>query len=171
MSKKLTRIGFINKLSGYKGEVHCIIERGNVEDYSNEQFLFIRLDGIDVPFEIEEIKDRRGAAIIKFRYADTEEYSKRFIDKEVFTEKTGKRNKDEPDWEDLTGYEVIDERHGFLGIIKKIEEYPQQLIATFLINDKEVLIPLNENFLQRIEEGSKQIFLTLPEGLIDVYLK
>ena len=171
MGKKLTRIGFINKLSGYKGEVLCIIERGDVKGYANEEFLFVKLDGIDVPFEVEEIKDRRGAAVIKFRFSDTEEYAKRFIDKEVFTEKKGKRNKDEPDWEDFAGYEAVDEVHGSLGIIKKLEQYPQQLIATFVINEKEVLIPLNENFVQRIDDESKQIFLKLPEGLIDVYLK
>src|SRR2546421_7478102 len=126
------KIGFINKLQGYKGEVQCIIEKGYVEDYLDEEFLFIVLDGIAVPFAVEEIKDKRGAAILKFENVNDEEYAKRFIDAEVFVERKSKKNKAEPDWKDLTGYEVIDKTRGSLGIIKVIEEYPQQLIATLM---------------------------------------
>src|ERR1043165_4406013 len=92
----LTKIGFINKLQGYKGEVHCIIERGYVEDYADEEFLFVVLDGIAVPWAVEEIKDKRGAAVIKFENVDSEEYAKRFIDAEVFVEKRKKNDIKEP---------------------------------------------------------------------------
>src|SRR5437667_587553 len=104
---KLTKIGFINKLQGYKGEVQCIIERGAVEDYEDAEFLFIKLDGIAVPFAVEEIKDKRGAAIVKFENVNDEEYAKRFINAEVFFESRRKKKGDEPDWKDLTGYEAI----------------------------------------------------------------
>jgi 16S rRNA processing protein RimM len=168
---KLTKIGFINKLQGYKGEVQCIIERGYVEDYQEEEFLFVMMDGIAVPWAVEEIKDKRGAAVIKFEHVNDEEYAKRFIDAEVFVEKRNKKSIEEPNWEDLTGYEVIDKARGSLGIIKSIEEYPQQLIATVIIKEKEVLIPLNEDFLEKVDDDSKKLFLNLPEGLIDLYLE
>ena len=167
----LTKIGFINKLQGYKGEVHCIIERGYIEDYEDEKFLFVKLDGIAVPFAVEEIKDKRGAAVIKFEDVNDEEYAKRFIDAEVFIEKRSKKDVQEPNWENLAGYEVIDKAHGSLGIIKTMEEYPQQLIATVMIKEKEVLIPLNEDFLESVNDEEKKIFLKLPEGLIDLYLE
>jgi 16S rRNA processing protein RimM len=173
MAKKkpgLTKIGFINKLQGYKGEVHCIIERGAVEDYESEEFLFVMMDGIAVPWEVEEMKEKRGAAIIKFENVNDEEYAKRLIDAEVFVER-GKKEMAEQNWEDLTGYEVIDKTQGSLGVIKAIEEYPQQLIATLMIKEKEVLIPLNEDFLEQVDDEEKKIFLNLPEGLINLYLE
>jgi 16S rRNA processing protein RimM len=165
------KIGFINKLQGYKGEVQCIIERGYVEAYLDEEFLFVVLDGIAVPWAVEEIKDKRGAAVIKFKNVNDEEYAKRFIDAEVFVERRSKKNIEEPNWENLTGYEVIDKTHGPLGFIKTIEEFPQQLIATVILNEKEVLIPLNEDFLEKVDDGQKKLFLNLPEGLIDLYLE
>jgi 16S rRNA processing protein RimM len=165
------KIGFINKLQGYKGEVQCIIERGYVEDYADEKFLFIMLDGIAVPWAVEEIKDKRGAAVIKFMDVNDEEYAKRFIDAEVFVERRSKKNIEEPNWKNLAGYEVVDKTHGSLGVIKSIEEFPQQLIATVLLKEKEVLIPLNEDFLEKVNDEQKKLFLNLPEGLIDLYLE
>jgi len=165
---KLTKIGFINKLQGYKGEVQCIIERGSVDDYADEEFLFIKLDGIAVPFAIEEVKDKRGNGIFKFENVNDEEYARRLINAEVFAEKRKKKNIEESEWEDLTGYEVIDSTYGSLGAIRKIEEYPQQLIATLYIKDKEVLIPLNEDFLERIDDDSKKVYMILPEGLLEI---
>jgi 16S rRNA processing protein RimM len=167
----LTKIGFINKLQGYKGEVQCIIEKGYVEDYMDEEFLFIMLDGIAVPFAVEEIKDKRGAAVVKFESVNDEEYAKRFVNAEVFVERRTKKNIEEPDWNNLTGYEVIDKTRGSLGIIKAVEEYPQQLIATLIIKEKEVLIPLNEDFLESLNVDEKKIILNLPNGLIDLYLE
>jgi 16S rRNA processing protein RimM len=171
VNPKLTKIGFINKLQGYKGEVHCIIERGYVENYVDEEFLFVMLDGIAVPWAVEEIKDKRGAAVIKFENVNNEEYAKRFIDAEVFVEKRTKKDIEEPSWENLTGYEVIDKAYGSLGVIKSIEEYPQQLIAAIIIKEKEVLIPLTEDFLERVDDSEKKVYLNLPEGLIDLYLE
>jgi 16S rRNA processing protein RimM len=170
-NSKLTKIGFINKLQGFKGEVHCIIERGYVEDYENEEFLFVMMEGIAVPWAVEEVKEKRGAAVVKFVDVNDEEYARRFIDAEVFVEKRSKKNIEEPRWEDLAGYEVIDNVRGSLGIIKTIEEYPQQLIAAVMIKEKEVLIPLSEDFLEKVDDKEKKLFLNLPEGLIDLYLE
>ena len=168
---KLMKIGFINKLHGYKGEVHCIIERGYVEDYENAEFFFIMLDGFAVPLAVEEKNDKRWASVIKFENVNDEDYAKRLIDAEVFVEKKKGKNIEEPEWENLGGYEVVDKVKGSLGIIKTIEEFPQQLIATIIINEKEVLIPLNEDFLESVDGEKKQIFLSLPDGLIDLYLE
>jgi 16S rRNA processing protein RimM len=119
---------------------------------------------------VEEMKEKRGAAIIKFENVNDEEYAKRLIDAEVFVER-GKKEMAESNWEDLTGYEVIDKTQGSLGVIIAIEEYPQQLIATLMMKEKEVLIPLNEDFLERVDDEEKKIFLNLPDGLINLYLE
>jgi 16S rRNA processing protein RimM len=38
------------------------------------------------------------------------------------------------------------------------------------LNKKEVLIPINESFLKKIDHKKKEVVVELPEGLIDVYL-
>jgi len=44
------------------------------------------------------------------------------------------------------------------------------MLCRIEINKKEVLIPINESFLKKIDHKKKEVIVELPEGLIDVYL-
>jgi 16S rRNA processing protein RimM len=69
----------------------------------------------------------------------------------------------------LLGYIVFDnEKH--LGPILEVIEQPHQLLCRLEIESKEVLIPLNEAFLQKIDHRKKEVRVILPEGLLDIYL-
>jgi 16S rRNA processing protein RimM len=41
---------------------------------------------------------------------------------------------------------------------------------SIMINDKEVLVPINETTLEKIDHKNQKIFVVLPEGLLDIYL-
>ncbi len=69
----------------------------------------------------------------------------------------------------LLGYTVIDHDRS-LGPILEVIEQPHQLICRLEIESKEVLIPLNDAFLQKIDHRKKQVLVTLPEGLLEIYL-
>ena len=69
----------------------------------------------------------------------------------------------------LLGYTVIDNETS-LGPILEVIEQPHQLLCRLEIQTKEVLIPLNEKFLQKIDHRKKQVIVVLPEGLLDIYL-
>ncbi|MBS1620557.1 MAG: 16S rRNA processing protein RimM [Bacteroidetes bacterium] len=67
------------------------------------------------------------------------------------------------------GYNVIHEKKS-LGPVLEVIEQPHQVLCRLEINQKEVLIPLNEGTLQKIDHKKKDIFVVLPDGLLDVYL-
>ncbi len=69
----------------------------------------------------------------------------------------------------LLGYTIIDNENP-LGPILEVIEQPHQLLCRLEIQSKEVLIPLNDAFLQKIDHRHKQVIVTLPEGLLDIYL-
>lgn len=69
----------------------------------------------------------------------------------------------------LLGYTIIDDGNE-LGTILEVIEQPHQLICRIEIQAKEVLIPLNDAFLEKIDHRKKQVLVTLPEGLLDIYL-
>ena len=73
------------------------------------------------------------------------------------------------DWNALTGYQVTDKVYGKLGALESVEEYPQQIIGKCIVNGKEVLFPLNENFISEINAKKRELHLDLPDGLLDVY--
>jgi 16S rRNA processing protein RimM len=43
------------------------------------------------------------------------------------------------------------------------------LLCRIELSQKEVLIPLNESFLKKIDHKKKEVIVELPEGLIDIY--
>ena len=69
----------------------------------------------------------------------------------------------------LIGYVIINDAKE-LGDIKEVIEQPQQLLCRLEIDKKEVLIPLHENSLKKIDHRKKQVIVELPEGLLDIYL-
>src|SRR5690606_1500863 len=71
---------------------------------------------------------------------------------------------------DLKGFTVHDKTAGELGEIMEINEYPQQFIALISYRSKEVMFPLNDDFILEIDEENRTLKVDLPEGLIDLYL-
>jgi len=168
----LERIGFVNKTSGFKGLLSCIIESGKPETIVKKRFLFIMQEGLPVPYAIEEAEANGQEIFIKFEDIDTEEQARKLTRKDLFADKSRKGKKSEEiTWMDLTGFTAIDETHGVIGVIEEVVEYPMQFIARCNVNGKEVLFPLNEEIVTDIDMEAKKIMLDLPEGLIDIYLE
>jgi 16S rRNA processing protein RimM len=69
----------------------------------------------------------------------------------------------------LLGYTIIDIDKP-LGAILEVIEQPHQMLCRIEINSKEVLIPLHESTLQKIDHKKKEVFVALPDGLLEIYL-
>ncbi len=69
----------------------------------------------------------------------------------------------------LLGYSIFNE-NDLLGQILEVIEQPHQLLCRLEIQNKEVLIPLHENFVQKINHRKKEVRVILPDGLLDIYL-
>jgi len=74
-------------------------------------------------------------------------------------------------WKDVQGYTATDESFGEMGIITEVAEYPMQYIGKCIINEKEVLFPLNDDVVTEVDDEAKTINLDLPLGLLDIYLE
>lgn len=107
---------------------------------------------------------------LKLEGIDSREAAQKLVQKEVWLPETDFKKlaaKSAP--VSLLGYMIVDNKKP-LGEILEIIEQPHQLICRIDIQGKEVLIPLNENFLQSIDHKKKTVQVELPEGLLDVYL-
>jgi 16S rRNA processing protein RimM len=69
----------------------------------------------------------------------------------------------------LLGYSII-ENDKELGSILEVIEQPHQMLCRIEINSKEVLIPLHEGTLQKIDHKKRQVIVALPDGLLEIYL-
>ena len=68
----------------------------------------------------------------------------------------------------LLGFTLVNEEEE-LGEILEVIEQPHQVLCKILLNGKEALIPIHEEFLDKIDKKNKKVFVTLPDGLLEIY--
>lgn len=68
----------------------------------------------------------------------------------------------------LLGYSVIDQGQN-LGEILEVIEQPHQTLCKIMLEAHEAWIPVHEATLIKVDRKQRQVFVQLPDGLLDVY--
>ena len=166
------KIGKIVAVHGLKGELVLKHELGKKTSLKGLTALFTEeRKNSFLPWFIETITVKSDEEIyLKLEGTDTREAAAKFTQKEIWLpEKDFKKFAAKSAPASLLGYTIINGKDS-LGEILEVIEHPHQLLCRLEINSKEVLIPLHEQFLTKIDHKKKQVSVTLPEGLLDVYL-
>ncbi len=166
-----TRIGFIRKTHGVRGEVILDFDSVFESSLSESQRLFIEIDGFLVPFFISDeglrIKSSRSA-IVKFDWVDTEEYACRFRNSSVFLFSSEIIAEEEDSVSGFENYLLEDETLGTLGEIIQVNDYSGNVVFTVIHKNRELLVPFNDELLVSVDEQRRIIKLNIPNGLVDL---
>lgn len=170
---KTILIGSTKKPHGLKGELKLYVEERYVEDLMNADILMIDIKGRPTPFFIEEV--RFGNNIIaKFEEVNTPEAALSIANKEIYLRESDLIPDEEREieipttpYEHCVGYTIKNEGE-LVGVIDDIVEFPQQEMAILNYKNKEVLVPLNQHFITKLDDKNRVIEMTLPEGLLDL---
>jgi len=65
---------------------------------------------------------------------------------------------------------VVDQKMGKIGKVKYIYEANGNDLFAIEFQNKEILVPIHDEFIEKLNKKEKTIFLKLPDGLLDVYL-
>lgn len=124
-----------------------------------------------LPYFIESAKPKSlSEAILKFEDIDNLEAARSILKKDLWvTEEVFRslNNKQVP--VSLLGYQVVQEGKN-LGEIEEVIEQPQQLLCKLMMDELEVLIPLHEETIVKIDRQKRIVYVQLPHGLLDIYL-
>lgn len=159
-------------LKPFRNEGYLMASTVNLQSIKKKclDWIFIEINGNRVPYAVEEIYQEENTVFIKFKdFSHVEDVKKNngnflFLPIECF-KKEIKLNLQE-----LTGYKLIDITSGIETEIVKIVEYPFQLMAFVNVEHKEVLVPLAEALVKKIDPDNKKIEMNLPEGIFDLKL-
>lgn len=166
------KIGKLVAASGLKGELILKHELGKKTSLKGLQTLFTeeRKDSF-LPWFIETVKIKNAEEVyLKLETINTREAAAKLAQKELWvTAADFKKLAAKSAPINLLGFTVVDKQQA-LGEILEVIEQPHQVLCRLEINSKEVLIPLNESTLSKIDHAKKQVYVTLPEGLLDIYL-
>jgi len=166
------KIGKIVSIVGLKGEVLLKHTLGKKTSLKDLPAIFIEeKENSFLPWFIESSKIKNESEIyLKIETINSRESAMVLSQKEIwlpesdfkkFTARSAPAN--------LLGYTIINEGEE-LGKILEVIEQPHQLICRIEIKEKEALIPLNENTLQKTDHKKREVNVKLPDGLLEIYL-
>lgn len=162
----LLPVGYFSKTHGVKGQLVLKPDRDFEPD--TVKAIFIEMSGAKAPYFVTELKQTNSGIIIGLEEVTTVEKARSFVGKQVLIDaRLVLEDEDEENW---TGYELIDKYFGSLGSITGTSDNGQQVILALNYKGKEVLLPLVDDFIERIDEAGQKIFFNAPQGLIDLYI-
>ena len=116
-----------------------VLKRTHYKDLPT--FVFVKRDGLFVPFRSENISE--------------------LIGEEGFVLRSDMQQEDEGtlSWQDLVGYTMVDDEAGIIGLIDYVDESTINTLATL---EDGRMIPLHEDFILDIDEDAHLLRVHLP---------
>ena len=161
------KIGKIGKPHGVSGEV-TLRFTDDVFDRVDADYLVLMVDGILVPFFMEEYRFRSDeVALVKFEDIASVERASELTGCEVFfPRELADDDEGELTWSQIVGYDIVDaDSHKLIGRIASVDE---TTINVLLELDDGTLIPAAEEFIIDIDHKERKMFMQLPEGLVNI---
>ena len=166
-------LGKIVAKFSFKGEVLIKLDTDEPETYTEMESVFVEYNDNLVPFFIERSYLHKSTLLrAKFEDIDTEEDAEDMIGTDLYLPLSmlPELPEDKFYFHEIIGFDVIDSEHGSIGKIVSINDSTTQALFEIDKDGKQILIPMNDAFIGKIDKTNKEIKVNTPEGLIDLYL-
>lgn len=164
-------LGKITKPWGIKGQVVFFLDVDSPEEYAGLDSAFVEVKGSLIPyfFRVENINNNK--AVVTFEDLNPEEAlslvgADLYLPLSLLPKLTGNKFY----FHEVKGFHLIDGEYGDIGAIQTIIEYPAQPLFQVFHGDKEILIPVIDQVIDRVDRENGVIYISAPKGLIDLYL-
>jgi len=167
-------LGKIVSKYSFKGELLAKLDTDEPDLYDSLEAIFVDLRGNLVPFFVESSQLHKSDLLrLKFEDVDTEADADALIKTELYLplELLPKLEGDKFYFHEVIGFSVKDKNFGHVGNITGINDSTAQALFEIDRDGIEILIPMNDEFIDKVDRESKTIEVNTPEGLIDLYLE
>ncbi len=185
-SEEVYKIGRIGKTHGVKGEVSFQFD-DDVFDRVDAEYLVLDIDGILVPFFMEEYRFRNDSVcLVKFCDIDTQQRASELTGCDVYFPRALAEEADEqPSLSSLIGFTIVQAAGGQTAghtapgasathsvsdglAVGKIAAIDDSTINVLFELEDGRLIPAIDDLVDSIDMHNKTITMTLPEGLLEI---
>ena len=165
------QLGKITKPFGYKGQVVFFLDVDQPDDYTGLDAVFVEIKNTLVPYFIKEMKINGNKATVTFEDISPDQAlslvgCNLFLPLEMLPKLDGNKFY----FHEVIGWTVIDSEKGDIGTIASVIDYPAQALFQIMKNDKEILVPIIDQVINKVDRKEKKMYITAPNGLIDLYL-
>ena len=166
-------LGKIAKKFSFKGELLIYLDTDEPELYENMESVFVEFNKNLVPFFIENSSLHKNDFLrVQFEDVDSEEEADSILNCDVYLPLSmlPKLSGNKFYFHEVIGFEIEDKRLGVFGKIVSINDTTAQPLFEVLNGEVEMLIPMIDQFLIKIDRENKKVIMDLPEGLVEMYL-
>ena len=164
-------LGKITKTWGVKGQLVLFLDVDDPEAYADLDSAFVEIKGQLIPhfFHIDSITGNKAVATFEEL---TSEQATSLVGHEMYLplDLLPKLEGNQFYFHEVKGFRVIDSVYGDIGVLEQVIDYPAQPLFQIMKNGTEVLVPVIDQVIDRVDRELKTIFITAPNGLIDLYL-
>ncbi|GAB3851035.1 ribosome maturation factor RimM [Hymenobacter terrigena] len=171
------QLGYLIKTHGLRGHLVAHFDVDDVAAYTKLKTVYLTLAGAPtklVEHQIEKVQPQSGnRVLLKLRGIDRIEEAEPLRGSQLHLPLAAlpELKDDQFYFHDVIGFSVVDENLGTLGTVENFYELPQQDMLAMRYQGQEVLIPVVDELISHADHAKKEIYVNLPDGLLDVYLK
>jgi 16S rRNA processing protein RimM len=166
-------LGKIVKKYSFKGELLAKLDTDQPDLYDNLEAVFIDLRGNLVPFFITSSQLHKSDLLrLNFEDVNSEADADALIKSELYLplDLLPKLDGDKFYFHEVIGFTIKDKNFGYVGVLRAINDSTAQALFEIDRDGIEILIPMNEEFIDKVDRKNKTIVVNTPEGLIDLYV-
>lgn len=164
-------LGYVIKPHGLKGEVSVFLDTDSPDSYDEMESVLLEINQRLIPFFISELSLRGDRAILRLEGVDTFEQAEElrgapmYLPEDLLPElESGQFY-----FHEVIGFEVSDKEAGDIGQITRVYASGKQDLLAVDHHGTEVLIPVIDEIILRVDREDRKIHVVLPEGLLDIY--
>ncbi len=164
-------IGKIVATFGLRGEVILKHHLGKKTGLRGLELLYLEEKKDEmIPYFIETVRPKTDDELyLKLEGIDVKEKAQQLTQKQVWlAESDFHRFAGASAPISMLGFHIINDGTD-LGEILEVIEQPHQLLCRIDLQGKEALIPVHPDALEKMDKTKKEIYMVLPEGLLDIY--
>ena len=165
------QLGKITKPFGFKGQVIFFLDVDDPMAYEGLESAFVEVKGALVPYFFKIININGNKATVQFDDLTAEQAlalvgGDLYLPLSMLPKLTGNQFY----FHEVEGFNVIDSQHGDIGTIRTVIDDPAQPLFQIFKGETEILIPIVDPVIDRVDRENKTIYITAPKGLIELYL-
>lgn len=170
-------LGYISKTIGTKGELALKLDVDSPSSYQNIQGLFLQITPKDqqlVPFFIDRSSlQENGNLRLAIEGISDQTSAKNLVGKSVYLpiDLLPKLKDDQFYFHEIIGFTIIDTKLGELGKVDKVLEFSSSNVLSLTVKEKEVLIPISDETISKVDKPNHCITVNCPDGLVELYLE
>lgn len=167
-------LGYVKKPIKHLGEMIVLLDVDDPNAYRKLDAFFVEMPTGLVPFFIEKIEIRsNGDAVVKLEGVDDEETALGLKGRSLWLplEALPKLSGNQFYFHEVIGWKVVDKNAGEIGVVEDVlDNAAQPLFQIAHITGAEILVPIHDDILEKIDRKENKIFIVAPDGLLDLFL-